>query len=260
MDIQLFEKFDINITKAIFNYLLLSDIMSNQSVVTNEAMDQIFTRMAQKSYQTDQLIEEYEKNGVRLGIKCTKMFCSIDKDNRKHNYDKLVEELERTWTDPILICFANIYDKNSEHSKNRTKVKIWCDYNKKYKNEDVNILFTGIAKKCNAPAVRTKFNGAHYYADIGTDIVVSNNMSIQIAVGFKHNNTIHIVDSSSYMYFDDDCITYGNFSIENNLADMHVSGDGWHQLLGLPIVTELDNKKELDNVTDVKLTPITVEI
>ncbi len=98
----------------------------------------------------------------------------------------------------------------------------------------MDVLFEGIAIKCEAPKKRQDFNGAHFCSvSLDTHPIIDNTMIIGVGIGFRFQNQLYIVDHGSHMYLEDDCLAFGTF--ENNYAEMRVSGNGWHQIEGMPV-------------------------
>ena len=181
-----------------------------------------FGEMMVKSARTRVMLDDCEEQGYLLGLQPKKMYCSIDKDNRLDFYNLLMQELEAKWQNPVIVCFIN-YDP-----KTKTRVHVWCQYQKKYILKNVEVLCTEEALKCGLSTERQPFNGAHFCARTNTDVVITDTMLVSVGIGFYFKKELYIVDHGSNMNLEDDCLSFGTFDVEKNYAEMRVSGSGWH--------------------------------
>jgi hypothetical protein len=168
-----------------------------------------------------------------LGLKPLQMLCSIDLSKHPTAYTQLTSELEQKWVDPILICFEDyLYHTTPDD----VEANFWNADDKQYYKRKIRIHFTGHAYKCGLSTERQPFKGAHFRAEIQTDMMISFATRLNIAIGFRHEDVYYILDQSSFMYFEDDCLSFSTFTAD--LAEMRVSGNGWHQIIGIAMINE----------------------
>jgi hypothetical protein len=186
--------------------------------------------MSQSEKEGDQVFKTHKVRN--LGLRCTKMYYSITRFQHESIIQKLNDELETRWVNPLLVCLK------STSSVDCTHVKIWNRLSHEYIDDKVQILFISHpALKSKQPTQCMSFIGIHYTATVNTNYIIKHNDSVQMGLGFEDDNgVIHLLSVSTCIHLYDDCIVQNNFDVENKLASMNISSYGWVNFEGIPII------------------------
>lgn len=219
----------------------------NQTDTKTHPVLQMLVKIAQTCAETEEKIQNSDKTFHMIPT-CLKYSIPKPKKDSYGNYnrdsysgfgtmDKLKNELFTQKANPIIVCFSDEGRKIPKDSSERT-VKTWRESSQSYEAEKIVYHFHGLARVCLPPTERLPFEGIHYEAPVTTSSIIGcDSPSLRLGIGFVKpgEDTLYIVGTSSWMYFEADCLSFGVFDMDKKHASLHMSGWGWQQIVGTPI-------------------------
>lgn len=210
-------------------------------------ISQMLAKVAQTSAETEEKIEKSNKTFHMIPT-CLRYSIPLPINSNTYNHndyngygpitDQLKYELApQRKAIPCIVCFSDKRHKIPEGSTEKI-VKMWRNSTRVYEETKIVYHFHGLARMCPPPTKRQPFAGIHYEAPVTTSSIIGRGVpSLRLGIGFVKpgEETLYIVGTSTWMYFEDDCLSFGVFDMDKKHASLHVSGWGWQQIEGTPI-------------------------